>query len=159
MPAIDASSMIHAWDTYPITHFPKLWSWLSEEVGAQALYLPNAAFAEVGHKVPDCCTWLNDCKCNVEKESNQILQAALNIKQLLGIQNDQYHSDGVDENDILIIATAKVNGHALISNENRQAKLPTNLKRYKIPTVCGYASVGVVCNNFIEYLKASGKVF
>jgi len=159
MPAIDASSMIHAWDNYPIEHFPKLWDWLATEVGKHSLYLPNAAFTEVAHKVPDCCTWLRDCDCQVVKESNAILQAAMNIKQLLGIQNDQYHPDGVDENDILIIATAKVNGHALISNESRQTKLPANPKRYKIPAVCGHASVTVACNNFIEYLKASNQVF
>lgn len=159
MPAIDASSMIHAWDNYPITNFPKLWDWLAAEVTAKTFYLPNAAFTEVGHKLADCCTWLNDCKCDVVKESNPILQAALNIKQVLGIQNDQYHQDGVDENDVLIIATARVNGHMLISNENRQPTLPANLKRYKIPAVCSHANVGVTCNNFIEYLKASGKVF
>lgn len=159
MQAIDASSMIHAWDNYPITHFPRMWDWLANEVGEQRLYLPNAAFTEVGHKVPDCCAWLNGCNCGVTKESNAILQAALSIKQLLGIQNDQYHQDGVDENDVLIIATAKVNGHALISNESRQTRLPNNLKRYKIPAVCSHANVGVNCNNFIEYLKASNKVF
>ena len=159
MRAIDASSIIYAWDNYPITHFPKLWGWLGEEVEAEALYIPNAAFAEVGHKVPDCCAWLIDNGCEVVKETNQILQVALTIKQLLAIQNDQYHPDGVDESDVLIIATAKANGHALVSNESRQPNLPQNLKRMKIPAVCGLSGVDVTCNNFIEYFKASGKVF
>lgn len=159
MPAVDASSMIYAWDNYPITQFPKLWDWLAAEFAAKSLYLPNAAYGEVGHKVPDCCTWLNGCQCDVVHETNQITQAALNIKQLLGIQNDQYHPDGVDENDVLIIATAKANGHALISNENRQPNLPLNQKKYKIPAVCTLNGVTVTCSNFVEYMKASGRVF
>lgn len=159
MRAIDASSMIYAWDNYPITHFPKLWDWLSEEIDAGRLYMPHAAFGEVGHKLPDCQNWLAGCRCHVAPENNQVVQTALQIKQLLGIQNDQYHPDGVGENDVLIIATAKINGHMLVSNENRQPLLPTNLKRFKIPAVCSLGPVGVTCNNFVEYFKASGKVF
>ena len=159
MRVFDASSTIYAWDNYPITHFPKLWDWLGAEFDAGTLYMPNVAFGEVGHKVPDCRDWLANCNCEVVAATNQIVQAALQIKQLLGIQNDQFHPDGVDENDVLIVATAKVNGHALVSNENRQPTLPANLKRLKIPAVCNLATVSVNCNNFVEFFKASGKVF
>jgi len=159
MRVIDASSTIFAWDNYPITHFPKLWEWLASEFEAGTLYMPNAAFGEVGHKVPDCQNWLTDCSCQVAPETNQIVQAAYQIKQLLGIQNDQFHPDGVDENDVLIIATAKANGHMLVSNENKQPTLPANMKRLRIPAVCDLTPVGVTCNNFVEYFKASGKVF
>ncbi len=151
--------MIHAWDNYPPGLFPKLWEWLAEEVRTGQLRCPAAAFGEIGHKLPECCTWLNSCNCSVEQETNLILNAAMTIKQQLGVLNDQYHVDGVDENDVLIIATAKALGHSVVSNERRQTTLPTNLKRYKIPAVCGITAVAVACSDFAEYFKASGKVF
>src|SRR5690349_3688573 len=99
MRAIDASSLIYAWDNYPLSHFPRLWEWLSDEIEKGELYTPNVAFIEVGHKVPDCSAWLVECECTVAKETHQILNAALAIRHVLGIQNDKYHPNGVDEND------------------------------------------------------------
>jgi hypothetical protein len=159
MRAIDASSLIYAWDNYPLSHFPKLWEWLAGEIEGDDLYIPNAAFIEVGHKVPECAAWLVECECTVATETNEVLQAALSIKQALGIENDLYHADGVDESDVLIIATAKTKGQSLVSNESRQPLLPQNMKRWKIPAVCNLEAVGVTCRNFVEYFKASGKTF
>jgi predicted nucleic acid-binding protein len=159
MRAIDASSLIYAWDNYPLSHFPKLWTWLADEIEKDDLYVPNAAFIEVGHKLPDCSAWLVECECTVATETHQVLQAALAIKLALGIENDKYHPNGVDENDILIIATAKTKAQALVSNESRQPLLPSNMKRWKIPAVCALKEVGVACNDFVEYFKDSGKVF
>ena len=87
-----------------------------------------------------------------------ILEEALRIQGLLGIQNDQY-GGGVGENDILIIATAKIEGVDLISDENKQPNLPENMKNYKIPAVCALPSVQVGSLNFLELIKNSGCIF
>lgn len=159
MQIFDASSIIHAWDNYPIEQFPKLWNWLAIEIQSNRLCIANVAFNEVKNKSPDCSEWLKkEAEIKRIAESNDILQCALQIQSLLRIQNDRY-GGGVGENDILIIATAKVEGMDLISDEKLQIKLPQKLTNYKIPAVCQMQDVSVVCIKFLELLKQSGTVF
>jgi len=56
--------------------------------------------------------------------SNAIVQEAVRIKGRLGIVNEEYHSDGVGENDILIIATAKIQDLELVSEDGRKPSNP-----------------------------------
>jgi hypothetical protein len=158
MQVVDASSMILAWDNYPIGQIPKLWDWLASEIESEDLVIPLVALDEVIHKVPECGSWLTDSGCKVVKVTNQVLQIAVQIKNILGITNDNYHPKGVDENDLLIIATAKTIKADLLSDENRQQILPPEKRRYKIPAVCGLPKVDVSCIKFIEYFKGSGRV-
>ena len=159
MRAFDASSMIYAWDNYPIGQFPPLWEWMASQVKAKELVLPSVAFEEVRNKAPECGEWLKDNNLEQLAISNAILQDAKRIKDLLGIMGDNYHAKGVGENDLLIIATARLHGVELVSDEERQPTLPQVSSKRKIPAVCVMASVSVVCINFIDYIKASGEVF
>lgn len=156
---IDASSMIYGWDNYPIEQFPRVWEWTETQIKERELQIPGVAFEEVFHKLPECCAWLKERACEIIAETNAILTAALQIKNLLGIHNDDYHVKGVDENDLLVIATAKVAGASLLSDEKRQLKLPDIRKKMKIPAVCALPEVNVVCKSFLEYLKGSRAVF
>ena len=159
MRAFDASSMIYAWDNYPVEQFPGLWEWMASQIEAKKLVMPSVAFEEVQNKTPDCGEWLKDNNLEQLAISNAILQDAKRIKDLLGIMGDNYHAKGVGENDLLIIATARLHGAELVSDENRQTNLPQVSSRRKIPAVCVMESVSVVCINFIDYIKASGEVF
>jgi Domain of unknown function (DUF4411) len=91
--------------------------------------------------------------------SNDVIQAAMDIKQHVGIQNDQYHPKGVDENDILIIAAAQYHGATLVTNEARQSSSLKEPTRRKIPAVCDLPGVAVAHKNFLDYLRASEQVF
>lgn len=91
--------------------------------------------------------------------TNDIVQEAQRIKGLLGVVDDNYHPDGVGENDILIIATAGTEGLVLVSNEGRQANLPQNRRRYKIPATCALDTVEVLCIDFLRFIRDSGEVF
>lgn len=159
MQVFDASSIIHAWDNYPIENFPPLWGWIARNIAAGELSIPQVALDEVKRKSPDCGKWLTDHDITVLPLTNDVLQQAVVIKQVLGIVEDDYHPKGVGENDIFIIATAKVAGTTLISDERRQFRLPDVMAKYKIPAVCGLDEVKVECIQFIELIKASGASF
>ena len=72
---------------------------------------------------------------------------------------DAYHADGVGENDLLIIASARIGGATLVSDEKKQPILPTDRRRFKIPAVCAQLNSQVPCESFLEYIKSSGQSF
>ena len=53
-----SSSMIYAWDNYPINQFPGIWEWMTTQVEEQTLVMLNIAFEEVANKTPECGKWL-----------------------------------------------------------------------------------------------------
>jgi len=151
--------MIYAWDNYPLRQFPPLWNWMARQVEEGILVMPDVAYGEVNQSDPDCASWLRNHRLVRLEVTNEILQIALQIKNLLGIVGDRYHPNGVGENDILIIATAHVHQSELISDEGRQAVPPVNASRRKIPSVCSMPGVAVPCYNFVEYIKRSNEIF
>lgn len=159
MRTFDASSIIYAWDNYPPDQFPPLWKWIAREIAARSVSVPQVALDEVEGRSPECANWLRERDVAVISVSNDILQEALRIKTLLGIEGDRYHPKGVNENDILIIATARVEGLELISNESLQNKHPDVPAKARIPTVCKMQSIDVTCMDFLSLLKTSGQVF
>lgn len=159
MHMFDASSLIYGWDNYPFAQFPRLWDWLSSQISSQLVQISETAYNEVCARQPACGSWLKAQNVTIVANSQIILVEALTIKTLLNITEDDYHPNGVGENDLLIIASAKVNGATLVSDENKQPKLPPMLKRYKIPAVCAYINSPVPCQNFLEYIRSSGQVF
>lgn len=155
---IDASSIIHGWDNYPPEQFPRLWKWVAEEIESKELQIPRVAFDEVKGKLAECADWLRDTGIEKLVENEDILKFAVTIHSLLGIEGDDY-GNGVGENDILIIASAKISNAELITNEKIQNNLPINLKNCKIPAVCDFQKVCVPHIDFLRYLKLSGEVF
>ncbi|NQV13978.1 DUF4411 family protein [bacterium] len=159
MVAIDASAIMHIWDNYPLDNFPPLWDWLSTQIGSGDIAIPKPAYDETTRKYPDCGTWLRSQAITILPLTTDILGFSAEIQALLGITDDQYHPHGVGENDILIIATAKLNDCELMTQEGVQPNLPRNLKKYKIPAVCDLPDVSVTPYNFTQFIKNSGEVF
>ena len=155
----DASSIILAWDNYPIENFPPFWVWFSKQIEEKEFMTSEVAYDEVSKKSPDCTKWLNQASLGRLEVSNNILQFAAHIQHLLGIENDAYHPKGVDENDVLVVAAAKVHKSILVSDESRQTKLPLEMKKYKIPAVCSLAGIDVECVSLVELIKKSGERF
>jgi hypothetical protein len=159
MQVFDASSMIYAWDNYPILQFPGLWEWMASQIEEQLLVMPSVAFDEVENKITECAKWLKDNDLKRLETTNAILQDAKRIKGLIGVVGDNYHTNGVGENDLFIIATARAHKAELISDEKRQAVTPKEPTKRKIPSVCSMHEVSVPCINFLEYIKRSNATF
>ena len=159
MQAFDASSMIYAWDNYPFEQFPPLWEWMGSLISQVQIVMSTVAFEEVSHKTPDCCEWLESVSLQRFPMSNSILKEASRIKVLIGVEDDGYDPRGVDENDLFIIASAKISGLSLVSDEAKQPNRPVNPRKYKIPLVCGLNTVSVNCVNYLDFIKASKAVF
>ena len=158
MRVFDASSMIYAWDNYPLQQFPGLWEWMEDQIRQRELAMPSVALTEVGNKAPECEQWLSACEIKVLEMTNAILQDAMRIKNLLQIDEDKY-GGGVGENDLFIIATARAHRAELVTDEKWQTVLSKKLMNYKIPAVCNMSSVAVRWLKFVDYIKLSGAVF
>ena len=120
--------------------------------------IPKVAFEEVAGKIPECAQWLKEQDIQKIKVTDDIIQEAMRIKDLLKISGDNYRA-GVGENDLLIIATASAHGFELITNEKLQTSLPSNLANRKIPAVCKMDDVNVSCMDFLGIIKQSNEVF
>ena len=157
MLAFDTSSIVYAWDNYPIEQFPTLWEWLGKQLHDREIVLSCVAMEEVSYVSPECHAWLHAVSAHELPMTNAIIQLALEIKTSLGIGN--HYGIGVGENDLFIVATAAVNGCDLITNEAVQPDLPQHKPKYKMPAVCAMDGVKVKTTNFIDFLKASKVVF
>ncbi|OED38231.1 hypothetical protein AB833_20480 [Chromatiales bacterium (ex Bugula neritina AB1)] len=158
MRVVDASSIVLAWDTYPIDQFPPFWEWIDSTIQSAKMVMAEPNFDEVGHVSPELQSWLLPRLTRLPVD-NKVMVRALQINTVLGTTNDNYHPDGVDENDILCIATAQSNNCGLLADESPQPALPQNMRRYKIPAVCNLGKVAVSCLNLNQYIRQSGVVF
>jgi predicted nucleic acid-binding protein len=154
MRAFDTSSIVYAWDNYPIQKFPRLWTWIAHQLAAGEIVFPSVVIDEVRFVSPDCHDWLAAIGFQQLPITEGILMQALAIKGYLGIENPR-GTGGVGENDIFIVCAAAANGCGLVSNEAVQAILPANRQRYKMPAVCGLRDLNVNCINFLQYLNSS----
>ena len=152
----DTSSCIHSWDAYPIDNFPKVWEWLEEEIKIGNITFSKTTFDELITKDVSCYKWFKE-KTESEIIDQDIINIALEIKDQLGIKNDNYHKKGVGENDIFIIAHAKVVGKILVTEEAQQPDLLKNIAKSKIPAVCRMENIP--CYNFLKVINLSGKIF
>jgi hypothetical protein len=121
--------------------------------------MSQVAFEEVGHKYPECADWLTEKGIKRIGLTEEILNEAARIKNLLEIEEEAYGA-GVDENDLLIIATAKLESETLLTQEFRQPAVPARKKKnFRIPAVCELEEVGVAHQNVRELIRSSGEVF
>ena len=159
---LDASALIDLWDNYPIhrSMFDNVWEWFDEKVSDATFCISDIALQETKDKIVHDNLLKNTPKAQhfldilnkiiVFKKTAEDLQSILTIKGKLEIQEEQYHADGVGENDLFIIAIANRKQTILVSNEKYQAILPQNKSRYKIPAVCNM--IDLRCINLQELL-------
>lgn len=155
----DASGIIYTWDEYPIENFPKFWEWIDTQIRAENCAISQVALDEVNHKYEECAKWLRDKGIRQIGITDDILRSASEIKTMLEIEEESYGT-GVDENDLIIIAAAKIEGDIVLTQESRQAFDPNRKKKnFKIPAVCELPEVSVSHQTVREWIQASGETF
>ena len=142
--------MIHLWENYPIhaEYFDQFWDWIKTKIKDKEYCISKTISNEVSKKHSECYKWFKEKNILIhEDENKQILKQAMGIKASLGIKDDHYSTKGgVNEKDILIIATAKNYNLQLVTEEARQTDAPSREKKnYKIPLVCKKNNISYCC--------------
>lgn len=151
----DASSIIHAWDTYPIdsVHFDSFWDSFKKKLNTRIFLVSETAAEEVERKAPDC---YNELKTHLSPIplTAQITDYATYIQHDLLEIEDEAWGRGVGEKDLLIIATAIMdpNSKTLVSEE-KQPTLSGEKKNYKIPAVCDLLGSPLDCCNILTLIN------
>jgi len=152
--SFDSSTVVHFFDNYPMDnpHLKLLWDWFEGKMNSGEFVVSKRAYEEIRNKTSDdFFEWFKDI--NIIYDRVEDLLVVQMIKDLLEIEEDNYHSKGVDENDLFIIVISKRINTVLISEEGRQPSLPRVKSKYKIPSVCNLPQVNVECINFTELLN------
>lgn len=154
----DASAIIRAWEYYPKPQFPGFWRWVASEFNARRWMMARANLDEVSHKVPELHRWLVSSGLRTINVTNEIVARVIQIKELLEIVDDRYGA-GVDEPDLILIATCACLGHVCVSCEEEQLGSTKTLRNAKIPRVCRQQSVNVPHVDLRNCVYEAGIVF
>ena len=168
MPAlllIDATSWIDAWLRYPLRQFPRFWEWIAGELADGNMQTVRVVHKEVEHKIGECSQWLGDSGMTYpDVSADDVLSRGVQIKGDAGITGDiKDNPRGIDDNDLELIAVASLTGGIVVTEEHPQMDsqkkkgIPPKSINYKIPMVCRINDVE--CTNFLEVIKASGRIF
>ncbi len=142
----DADTFITAWYIrYPPQVLPSLWAQLSDYRNEIILIKP--IFDEIepispsDKKLPmekkrekyPLRLWMESNKFYYEDVSNEINVASLALEKEYEISNE---SRGAGQNDITLIAYAKLMNKIVVTFEAKQPKTPLKKSNYKIPLIC-----------------------
>lgn len=159
---LDANIFITSWrDRYPIDIFPGLWANLAVQRGNIILIKPihdeiepishadkkEMTDAQLDAKYP-VKRWLT--KNNFEPTPVDDNVEALSIQMEHKYQT-MPESKGASQNDIRMMAFAKVHQHTVVTFEAEQPNKPGKKSNYKIPLIC--TEQNIPCIKFTDMLK------
>ena len=169
---IDTSVAIAMWrEMYPPENFPTFYVRMRQKFLALNIHFARPVFDEIEYtqeklEGDDLRAWLekiSDEKEGFIKNSNQRideradeLNADYSIEKTVELiadypSEDDTDKEGVDRNDLLLIAMAKEYGFTIVTQEKEQSPPPKKKEKYKIPAVCQKEEVR--CINLIEFIK------
>lgn len=151
---IDTSSLIHGWnEKYPPEIFASLWNDIENLIKSGDLVSTEEVLMELNAGNDDLSIWASKqsdfflpLDNQVQAEAATILADPINSKVL-----DQ-KKVGKNEADIWVIATAKVNNFAVITDEKYVQPIDVpNARKISIRNVCENESIPHF--NFLEFIK------
>ncbi len=162
---LDANIFLTAWEKsgYPINVFPSLWKQLA--LLKDDIILIKPIFNEIDPISPadkkidllkkrekyPLRMWLEDNKFIETPVSGNVESTSLDLEMQYEIQEV---SKGAGQNDITLIAYAKMNNKTIVTLEGKQAQIPKEKHNYKIPLIC--KQQGVDCIDFVTMLSQLG---
>jgi len=158
--SLDANVFITAWfETYPPRIFSPLWKKLATYTDDIELIRP--VFAEIDtiqsqhrrlsiekkRELYPLRFWMDGCGFNVIDIDGAIENLSISMEKEYEISE---MTKGAGQNDITLIAYAKIYGMTVVTLEAQQKQKPGKKSNCKIPIIC--SEQGIRCINFIEFL-------
>lgn len=156
----DANIFLTAWyKSYPRHIFFSLWKQLSEYRNEIILIKPIfdeiEPFSPSDRKLPfdkkkkkyPLRVWLEKNRFDTTDIDDETNAVSLDLEREYKISNE---SKGAGQNDITLIAYAKIMGKTIVTFEAEQPQPPGKKSNYKIPLIC--REQDVVCIDFIKML-------
>lgn len=161
---VDANIFITAWNKdYPPHVFSTLWKQLAQHQSDIVLIKP--IFDEIDpilssdqslpkdkkkEKYP-LRVWMEDNQFTATPIADDVKAISLNLEKEYETNNNP---KGANQNDITLIAYAKMEGKTVVTFEGEQPQKPEKKCNYKIPLVCD--EQGVECIIFVKMLDRLG---
>ena len=161
---VDANIFITAWNVnYPPHIFCTLWEQLAQHQNDIILIKP--IFDEIDpissseQRLPEdkkkkkypLRVWMEENQFSATPVTDHVLVTSLNLEMEYETNNNP---KGANQNDITLIAYAKMEGKTVVTFEEEQKQKPKAKCDYKIPLLC--IEQGVECIKFIEMLDCLG---
>ncbi|WP_424946040.1 DUF4411 family protein [Candidatus Spongiihabitans sp.] len=161
---VDANVFITPWCTsYPINTFPTLWKQIAQHrndiILIKPIYDEIEPISSIDNKLSQpekkdkypLRTWLTKNNFPEYPINDNINLLSLSMEQEYQIDDK---SNGADQNDMLLIAYAKIMDQIVVTFEAYQKPKPNKKSNYKIPLICEEKKVN--CISFIDMINALG---
>lgn len=149
---------------HPIDRIPKFWTWLSDQIDAGIVKMPERAYAEVSDGKDWLVGWIRERRdrglCVVASRAVQDDYTAI-ADYVEGATKHKHFPQQRDRAfngaDLWVIAQAKQDpDHVVVSEEREESDAG---HRVKIPSVCGNPKVKVICYDTYKMLEELGARF
>lgn len=146
---IDTSSLIHAWkEAYPIQNFPPIWEHMDALIAEGHLIASEEVFEDLKKRDESLTEWAIKRKHIFVPLEEEIQKVASEIMSEYTRLMDT--RTGKSASDPWVIATAKVKGCKIITNEGATGSFP----KVKIPDVCNRKNIPYT--NFLGLIQERG---
>ena len=161
---VDANIFITAWyKSYPIDIFSSLWEQISK--CRNDIILIKPIFNEIEPISPSdkklskekkiakypLRIWMEENRFDATEINDDTSSESLALEKKYEIHSE---STGAGQNDITLIAYAKIMGKTIVTFESEQPQKPVKKNKYKIPLIC--QEQNVECIDFIKMLQKLG---